>query len=74
MVRQIGKPSIFFTFSRLSLAGCISHSLLTKNFEDIIEKRKLMHDNPILIGNFFQIIVYLFIEHILKKIFKVKDY
>ena len=48
----------------------------TKKFENITddEKRKLMHDNPILIRYFFQIRVHLFIEHVLKTIFKVKDY
>ena len=46
-----------------------------KHFDDISdkEKRKLMHDNPVLVAYFFQHRVKLFVEHVLKKVFNVKD-
>ena len=78
MVQQLGKPTIFFTLSAADYHWPDLFGILCpeKRYEEISddEKRKLMHDNPLLVGYFFQHRVNLFVEHVLKKVFNVKDY
>ena len=78
MVRQLGKPTIFITLSAADYHWPDLFKLLCpdKYFEELSsnEKRKLMHDNPIIVAYFFQHRVKLFIKHVLVPLFGVTDY
>ena len=76
--QQLKKPTIFFTLSAADyhwpdLFGIFCPEKWYEEISDD-EERKLMHDNPLLVGYFFQHRVKLFVEHVLKKVFNVKDY
>ena len=77
MVKQLGKPTIFFTLSVADYHWLDLFRLLRPNvpYENITEKekRQLMHDNPIIVSFFLQERVRLFIKHVIKPVFKVKD-
>ena len=78
MVRQIEKPTIFFTLSATDYHWPELFNLLcpNKKYEELSEKEKqhLMHDNPIVTAYFFQQRVKLFIKHVLVPLFGVIDY
>ena len=78
MVRQIGKPTIFFTLSATDNHGLDLFNLLcpNKNYENVseIEKRQLMHHNPIIHAYFFQQRVKFFIKFVFIAILAVIEY
>lgn len=75
MVEQLGKPAIFFTLSAADyywpdLCKVLSRD---KDFAKLTleDKRRLVHDNPVIVSHFIQFRVDVFIKHVVKPIFKV---
>ncbi|KAL7290849.1 hypothetical protein TKK_0015583 [Trichogramma kaykai] len=78
MVDQIGKPTIFFTLSAADYHWPDLYRLLapSTDYSDLQseQKRKLMHDNPLIVGYFSKERVELFMSKVLIPVFRVKDY
>lgn len=78
MVEQLGKPTVFFTLSAADyqwpelfrvLAPTVHYDQLTKT-----QKRQLVNENPVLVSYYIQYRVNIFMQHVMKPIFKVKVY
>lgn len=76
MVEQLGKPAIFFTLSAADyrwpdlfkiLAPNRNYSTLTSE-----EKQLLVHQNPVIVSDFIQYRVEIFVKYVLKPLLKVR--
>ena len=75
MVKQLGKPTNFFTLSATTgpiydacyvAIGTLTHY--------VWQKKNLMHDNPIIVGYFLPERAKIFLNTVLKPLFKIKDF
>lgn len=78
MVRQIGLPTIFFTLSAADYHWPDLFRLIVPGQDPAQfterERHELMHDNPFLTANFFNIRAQAFIDLFIKRFFPVADF
>ncbi|KAL7291691.1 hypothetical protein TKK_0014481 [Trichogramma kaykai] len=78
MVDQLGKATIFFTLSAADYHWSDLFRLLISEWDidDLTdnERRQVMHENPIIVGYFFQERAHILINNVMVPLFKVKDY
>lgn len=78
MVEQLGCPSVFFTLSAADYHWCDLFRLLSPDSDPETisdgDRRRLMHENPLIVSWFFQHRCYVFLECILKPVLGVEDF
>lgn len=75
MVEQLGKPSIFFTLSAADYRWPDLFKVLAPNRDyctlTIEERQRLVHENPVIVSDYIQHRVDIFIKYVIKPILKV---
>ncbi|XP_074596305.1 uncharacterized protein LOC141851459 [Brevipalpus obovatus] len=78
MIDQIGLPDVFLTLSAADYHQPDLFEILAPDVADVNtlsdrQRRNLMHENPMIVAHFFYERCSLFIQHVLKPIYRVKD-
>lgn len=78
MCEQIGTPTFFFTLSAADYHWKDIFRLIDGNtpYESIseLDKKRLMHENPMIVANYFQLRAQKFMKHVMPALFNVQDY